>query len=149
MILHFKWTISKGRDTYGYNICTLYVDGIKVSSCNGGGYDLMGTCLGNYLESAWQSELRGIADNAGEHIRARKGEPWERLEQEGDLYGMKAIHDDIGLVHVSLDGSCGFRSMEKIAGAMGLELTYMQSMSETRGKRLKNDQYYSLTTMQS
>lgn len=27
--LYFKWTISKGRNTYGYNICTLLVDGEK------------------------------------------------------------------------------------------------------------------------
>ena len=24
--LHFKWTISKARNSYGYNVCTLYVD---------------------------------------------------------------------------------------------------------------------------
>lgn len=45
-VLQFKWTISRGRDTYGYNICSLYVDGKKVSGCSGGGYDMMGTCLG-------------------------------------------------------------------------------------------------------
>ena len=46
-VLTFKWTVSRGRDSYGYNIVTLRVDGDKVSSCNGGGYDMKGTCLGN------------------------------------------------------------------------------------------------------
>ena len=41
----FKWTVSRGRYTYGYNICTMYLhrrngDKVKVSSCNGGGYDM-------------------------------------------------------------------------------------------------------------
>jgi hypothetical protein len=40
--LEFKWSVSKGRDTYGYDICSLYVDGKKVSSCYGinNDYDL-------------------------------------------------------------------------------------------------------------
>jgi hypothetical protein len=36
--LKFKYTTSKGRDSYGYNICSLWVDGEKVSSTCGGGY---------------------------------------------------------------------------------------------------------------
>lgn len=55
--LEFKWTISRGRDTYGYNICSLYVNGYKVSSCNGGGYDMKGTALGNYIAKAFPDRL--------------------------------------------------------------------------------------------
>lgn len=58
--LEFKWTTSRGRDTYGYNVCTLYADGRKVARCNGGGYDMKGTCLGNYLESAFTDRLRAL-----------------------------------------------------------------------------------------
>ena len=47
--LEFIWTVSRGRETYGYNICSLYSNGVKVSSCNGGGYDMQGVCLANYL----------------------------------------------------------------------------------------------------
>ena len=56
-ILEFKWTVSKGRDTYGYNICSLYVDGRKVSSCNGGGYDMKATALGNWTARAYEKRL--------------------------------------------------------------------------------------------
>lgn len=56
-ILDFKWTVSRGRDTYGYNIVTLRVDGQKVSSCNGGGYDMKGTALGNWVARAFSAEL--------------------------------------------------------------------------------------------
>jgi hypothetical protein len=55
--LEFKWTTSRGRDTYGYNICSLYVNGYKVSSCNGGGYDMKGTALGNYIAKAFPDKL--------------------------------------------------------------------------------------------
>lgn len=55
--LEFKWTVSRGRDTAGYTVCTLYADGIKVARCNGGGYDMKGTNLGNWLTSAYADRL--------------------------------------------------------------------------------------------
>lgn len=58
--LEFKWTTSRGRDTYGYAVCTLYADGRKVARCNGGGYDMKGTCLGSYLEVAFADRLREL-----------------------------------------------------------------------------------------
>ena len=45
MVLTFKWTVSKGRETYGHNICTLFVDGKKIASCNGGGTTWRERCL--------------------------------------------------------------------------------------------------------
>jgi len=56
-ILKFKWTVSRARDTYGYNICSLYVNGKKVSGCNGGGYDMKGTALGAWVEMRFKDEL--------------------------------------------------------------------------------------------
>lgn len=58
--LEFRWTVSRGRDTYGYNICTLYVDGRKVARCNGGGYDMKGTCLGSFIAAAYADRLNGL-----------------------------------------------------------------------------------------
>lgn len=58
--LEFKWTESRGRDTYGYTICTLYVDGRKVARCNGGGYDMKGTCFGSWLASAYADRLNAL-----------------------------------------------------------------------------------------
>ena len=56
--LTVKWTVSRGRDTYGYTICTLYVDGVKAARCNGGGYDMQGTVLGHWLAAAYPDRLR-------------------------------------------------------------------------------------------
>ncbi len=61
--LEFKWTVSRGRDTYGYNICTLYADGRKVSQCNGGGYDMEGTCLGNFIASHYADRLLKLTES--------------------------------------------------------------------------------------
>lgn len=58
--LEFKWTVSRGRDTYGYNICTLYVDGERVARCNGGGYDMEGTVFGNFLARNYADRLRAL-----------------------------------------------------------------------------------------
>jgi len=55
--LEFVWSVSRGRDTYGYNICTLYVDGTKAARCNGGGYDMKGTCLGLWIAKRFSDEL--------------------------------------------------------------------------------------------
>lgn len=68
MILEFKWTVSKARDTYGYNICTLYVNGRKSARCNGGGYDMQGTCLGNWLASHYAERLRQLTPNGKERL---------------------------------------------------------------------------------
>ena len=58
--LEFRWTVSRGRDTYGYNICTLYADGVKVARCNGGGYDMKGTCYGDFIAKYYPERLREL-----------------------------------------------------------------------------------------
>ena len=55
--LNFVWTTSRGRETYGYNICSLWVDGCRVARCNGGGYDMKGTSLGIWIGHAYADRL--------------------------------------------------------------------------------------------
>jgi len=73
--LEFKWTVSRARDTEGYNICSLYVDGQKVSSCNGGGYDMKGTALGNWIARAYADRLLKLTPK-----QMPKQSHWERAE---------------------------------------------------------------------
>lgn len=54
--LHESWSVSKGRETYGYNICTIQATSFLFSdyrpckaSCKGGGYDMAGTSLADCL----------------------------------------------------------------------------------------------------
>lgn len=57
LTLEFKWGTSRGRDTYGYAICSLYIFGAKVASCNGGNYDMKGTSLGYWMQKAFADRL--------------------------------------------------------------------------------------------
>lgn len=59
--LEFKWSVSRGRDTYGYAICTLYANGDRVARCNGGGYDMKGTCLGSFIAKAYADRLLNLS----------------------------------------------------------------------------------------
>lgn len=58
--LEFRWTVSRAQDTYGYNICTLFVDGSKAARCNGGGYDMEGTALGSWIARAYADRLLAL-----------------------------------------------------------------------------------------
>lgn len=73
--LEFRWTVSRGRDTYGYNICTLYADGERVARCNGGGYDMKGTVFGDFIAKRYADRLLALrAEDMPENSH------WERDE---------------------------------------------------------------------
>ena len=60
IVLKERWSISKGYNTYGYNICSLWYAGIKVASCNGGGYDMQSTSISNFINLYFQDRLNSI-----------------------------------------------------------------------------------------
>lgn len=60
IVLKEKWTVSKGRDSYGYNICSLWHGDIKVATCNGGGYDMQSTVISNFINLYFQDRLNSI-----------------------------------------------------------------------------------------
>lgn len=123
-----KWSTSRGRDTYGYRVCTMYLNRyegneLKVSSCNGGGYDLAGTALGDWMQVYFQEELKKLSSDIGSNT------PWNT---RGTFYGLSFYDQKRNkrrknwrpgyLVHV--DGGCGFSCMERILHALGITLTY-------------------------
>ena len=72
IVLKEKWTISKGYETYGYNICSLWCGGlwrggIKVASCNGGGYDMQSTVISNFINLYFQDRLNSITSENFEY----------------------------------------------------------------------------------
>lgn len=121
-LLAFKWTVSKGHDTYGYNICSLYVDGSKVASCNGGGYDMEGTVLAQYLVREFQERLMTIADRARVQCIQHENMEWSRITEEGGLYGMTYLKPKSLKPHVTINGACGSDSVLKIAKEAGITL---------------------------
>lgn len=61
--ISITWGVSRGRDSYGYTTCTLRNErGVKVAGCNGGGYDMTGTVIGNWLAYTFPNELRKLKE---------------------------------------------------------------------------------------
>lgn len=142
MNLHFKFTISRGRDTYGYNICTLLVDGQILGRCIGGGYDMQGTAFAQWLESGFQPELKLMCreNGIGEQLPQRnytKGGVIVRVYDLPGYYGLTVHTPDKGTEMVHLDGGCGFDSMKRIAEAIGIKLQWNKESA-----RYKNHTFY-------
>jgi len=113
--LAVRWSTSRGRDTYGYNICSVTDQATsKRYSCKGGGYDMLGTSFGAWLTETYQDALREIGDRA--HITYN--ETFDVTRNDDGLYGMYRYAD--GRIH--LDGACGIESMHKIAKALDIRV---------------------------
>ena len=137
-----KWGVSRGRNTYGYNICSLYVDGSKVASCNGGGYDMTGTVVGLWLAKAYAEQLRKkikaefyglcfINPNYDPGKAKIDGETVEELEKAGKSFGLERYQASYSAssklptkLHTvpHLDGACGIDCTWKVAEAIGLKV---------------------------
>lgn len=98
--LVLSWAVSKGVNTFGYNICRLddRNNGHRFRTM-GGGYDMAGTVFGEWLQHYYQPELLKIKD--------------------ADFYGMTYRADEN---KITLDGACGIESMMRIADAIGLDV---------------------------
>jgi hypothetical protein len=96
--LELKYTTSKGRETYGWNIVSL-IDGDKRFKTCGGGYDMIGTVLADWLQANYYDKLL----------------PLNPLE----YYGIFKTYDRKG---IRLDGACGLDCIQKIAKAIGVSV---------------------------
>lgn len=129
--LTLTWSTSKAADTYGYNRLTLRASGGYRTVTCGGGYDMKGTVVGDWLQDTYQDRLRAIASRAGVSWSKPAGASWSKASgyvskphrweggPEDSLYGMSVCTDD---GRVTLDGGCGMRSMEEVAAAIGVHL---------------------------
>ena len=130
--LEIKWSISRGRDTYGYNICSLYVYGQKVTDCNGGGYDMIGTVIGELVTALFGAELSELSMSAdltnhhsdGREIKFRNPKYGGRYES--DCYGLYTSDYDNNR-KVGINGACGESAVESILNAIGYDLRYKDS----------------------
>jgi hypothetical protein len=116
--LALSWSVSRGRDTYGYNICRL--DDTSTGDrfkCMGGGYDMLGTVFAQWIEANYQPELLALKDRAS-YVFPLEGAP-RPANHDNCFYGM-SYHEKGE--RVSLDGACGLDCMIRIAEAIGLEV---------------------------
>lgn len=128
--LDISWSISRGRDTYGYNICRLD-DSITRTRyrCMGGGYDMIGTVFGQWFMTTHQDKLQALVKaRAADLIDCGYAVPgYKKLP---DLYGLNVKPDGI----VSLDGACGIESMRSIVEACGFDVEWAgDRKGHTRG----------------
>jgi hypothetical protein len=112
--LSISWAISRGRDTYGYNICRLDDNVTKHRfRCLGGGYDMIGTVLGEWFEATYQDKLKDLVTSI-EMVDAGYAAKGYKKSVKG-LYGLTERPDGT----VILEGSCGQSSMQTIIEACG------------------------------
>lgn len=131
-VIQWKWGTSRGRDTYGYTTCSCWVDGKRLGSCSGGGYDLKGSAFAEAMMRVFPKELLAIAKKADLQYTVSQAEDGTkkttRSDRKGPLYGMIAIFSEKGKpTSVALDGACGLESMVKIVEALGYKLERVTS----------------------
>lgn len=125
--LPLSWSVSRGQETYGYNICRLDDTSTgKRYKCMGGGYDMVGTVIGDWLQGVYQERLKALVKANMDKV---VGYGTSNRTTIPDYYGLFIRAD--GSVH--LDGACGDDSMRKIASAIGVELKSVYKRSKRIG----------------
>lgn len=104
--LELTWTISKARDSYGYNRLTLRDGNDKFVTC-GGGYDMIGTVFAHWL---WKNCKQKIINT---------------IKPDGEPNGFYGYFNRNG--HQYIDGACGLDCMKRIAKEIGLEVSSIWS----------------------
>ena len=114
-----SWSVSRGRDTYGYNICRLdsVRTGHRFRTC-GGGYDMVGTVLGDLIAAEYQDELCALFVSRSDEV-TDCGYSVPGYQKVGKLYGL--VRKPSG--ECVIDGACGQSSVIAIADAIGLSVT--------------------------
>jgi hypothetical protein len=134
--LEFRWTTSKGESTFGWNICTLWVNGEKVSSTCGGNYDSKGVAFAKYVAQSFPGRLRDLArpliDEAENSPLGRFYTTGEYIALPGrdsfntNAHGLSVWRNNTGEpINVSLEGAAGFEAMTRIAYAIGLDVRWV------------------------
>lgn len=118
--LQIKYSISKAKDTYGYNVITLVDEkGKKFKTC-GGGYDMIGTVVGEWLFANYKDKLIEmlIPYPQGEQLTDNDNYGWFLAKSTNQYY---------------IDGACGIDCMIKLARKIGLKINRLHSNSDRRG----------------
>lgn len=111
-----SWGISRGRDTYGWNICrAVSRDTGKTYRTIGGGYDMVGTVIGEWFAAEHQKELQALT-HANLDGFVKYGSSGSTLHNPA-FYGLYIRANG----SVFLDGGCGIESMLRIIKSCGFE----------------------------
>ena len=108
--LEIRWTKSRGIETYGWNIVTLY-DGDTKYRTNGGGFDMDGTVFAMWLQANYMTDIIAKCKpiDYGLHFIDREGD-YGFFTKDGKYW---------------LDGGCGLDNIKRIAKAIGLDIEFV------------------------
>lgn len=126
---YFTYGRSRGQDSYGYNIVSLYVDGVKVAMSVGVGFDQHGSCFGQWLTKTYNERLVKLPANYGS-MDNNKGF-YGLVHYENNTYNR--LHKSTPQTKTSCDGMCGRGSMFSIMQAIGVELFETKKPRKARG----------------
>ena len=137
--LSFKWTTSRARNSYGYNICTLKNSrNEKIASTCGGGYDMKGTALGEMINKYFPNELKKLVANSGS------------MDTPGGFYGLshynpkaktskrRFLKRATSYTKTYVDGGCGFDSMRRILEKIGYKIEFVKENKNSCTYTLKS-----------
>ena len=114
--LSLSWSVSRGVDTFGYNIARLDDQNTgKRYRCMGGGYDMTGTVFAQWLQDVYQSELVDLVKTTPMVDCGYQVKGYLKNEK---LYGLNVTPKG----NVTLDGACGLSSMITVCDALGLDV---------------------------
>jgi hypothetical protein len=120
--LKLSWTTSRGADTYGWNICRLDDNRTgKRYKTMGGGYDMIGKVLGDWLQDNYQEQLKRLIPASIWDVDAKQ---FYDVRTSESYYGLSHNNSSGSVLRASLDGACGRECMIRIAKAVGLEVDY-------------------------
>ena len=124
-------SVSRDQDTYGYTICRLDDrETGKRYRCKGGGYDMLGTVFGDWLQDVYQKELVAHVANL---VQTDCGYAVAGCKKVDGLCGLTINPNGT----ITLDGACGLKSMIRIAEAIGLDVQCeYQKTGRNRGATL-------------
>jgi len=126
-----RWSVSRGRETYGYNICTIEANRWGVGNikgqCKGGGYDMTATSLARALE-----QVPGIAQKLFDFLRLNQHRAYAVHHAPGQTQYAKTEPYDPQLLYgtfldipnnrASFDGECGMPSLIAAYAAAGITI---------------------------
>ena len=105
--LSLKWTVSRGKYTYGYNIVTLTDQSTgKKYRTDGGNYDMQGVVFSRWMDDNYRERYKSL--------------------DASSYYGLFVGSDG----HMYTDGACGLNCMERIAEAIGLDYQAVYSRKD-------------------
>jgi hypothetical protein len=97
----------------------------------GGGYDMTGTVLADWVTGTYPDKLTVLAPRADWSYGEGSTTGRAHNDAPDTLYGLGAITDPTGNIHMALDGACGESSVWRVLNAAGFEL--VQRMWDRNG----------------